>query len=395
MTFLDEALKIKDETIAWRRDFHRHPELGLEERRTAAIVAENLEKFGLEVTTGIAQTGVVGMLRGRSDGPLLLLRFDMDALPIQEETGVDYASEVPGKMHACGHDSHVAVGLSVAKLLSARRNEIHGTIKFVFQPGEEGAGGAEKMIAEGLLEDPRPNYSVGMHVWNDKPVGWYALTPGPMMAGAEIFTVKILGKGGHAASPHQSVDPVVAVAQIITALQTITSRNVPPLESAVLSVCKVDAGTAFNIIPQEVTFLGTIRTFKPDIAANVKDRFNHIVEDIAYAMGCEAEIEMLRVTYPVSNDPDLTDLLSQVVMEFDPNAKIDTTHQTMGSEDFSFMMHDIPGCFMMVGSANPEKGLDYFHHHPKFNIDEDCLPYAVAVLSKGAIEILRKNPKSA
>lgn len=394
MTFLEEALEIKDQTITWRRYFHRHPELGLEETRTAAIVAENLENLGLEVTTGIAKTGVVGLLRGAADSPVLLLRFDMDALPMDEDTGVNYASEVPGKMHACGHDSHVAVGLSVAKLLSARRDEIPGTIKFVFQPGEEGAGGAELMLADGVLENPKPDYSLAMHVWNDKPVGWYALTPGPMMAGAEIFTVKITGKGGHAASPHQSVDPVVAVAQIITTLQTITSRNVPPLESAVVSVCKVDAGTAFNIIPQEVTFLGTIRTFKPEIAAKVKDRFTHIVEDIAHAMGCEAQIEMLRVTYPVSNDPALAELLSKVVREFDPDAKIDQTHQTMGSEDFSFMMHDIPGCFMMVGSANPEKGLDYGHHHPKFNIDESCLPYAVAVLSKGVIEILRQQPKS-
>lgn len=393
-TFLQEALEIKDETTAIRRDIHRHPELGLEETRTSAIVAEQLKGFGLEVTTGIAETGVVGLLRGKADSPVLLLRFDMDALPITEDTGVEYASENPGKMHACGHDSHVAVGLSAAKLLAARREEIPGTIKFVFQPAEEGGGGAERMVEAGVLEDPKPDYSMGMHVWNDKPVGWYALKPGPIMAGAEIFTVKITGKGGHGASPHQTIDPVVTVAQIITALQTITSRNVAPLESAVVSVCKVEAGTAFNIIPQEVSFYGTIRTFKTSVYEEVKERFITIVENISTAMGCEAQVEIQRVTYPVSNDPDLAALMKAVIEEVDTHAVVDKTHQTMGAEDFSFMMRDIPGCFVMVGSANPEKGLDYPHHHPKFNIDETCLPYAVALIAKGAIEILEKNPKS-
>jgi len=393
-TFLQEALAIKDETTAVRRDIHRHPELGFEETRTSAIVAEQLEAFGLEVTTGVAETGVVGLLRGTADSPVLLLRFDMDALPIMEDTGVEYASENPGKMHACGHDSHVAVGLSAAKLLAARRDEIPGTIKFVFQPAEEGGGGAMRMVEAGVLEDPKPDYSMGMHVWNDKPVGWYALKPGPVMAGAEIFTVKITGKGGHGASPHQTVDPVVTVAQIITALQTITSRNVAPLESAVVSVCKVDAGTAFNIIPQEVSFYGTIRTFKTSVYEEVKERFTSIVENISTAMGCEAQIEIQRVTYPVSNDPDLAALMKTVIEDLDTHAVVDKTHQTMGAEDFSFMMRDIPGCFVMIGSANPEKNLDYPHHHPKFNIDESCLPYAVALIAKGAIEILEKNPKS-
>ena len=393
-TFLQEAMAIKDETTAVRRDIHRHPELGFEETRTSAIVAEQLEALGLEVTTGVAETGVVGLLRGAADSPVLLLRFDMDALPITEDTGVDYASEIPGKMHACGHDSHVAVGLSAAKLLAARRDEIPGTIKFVFQPAEEGGGGAMRMVEAGVLEDPKPDYSMGMHVWNDKPVGWYALKPGPVMAGAEIFTVKITGKGGHGASPHQTVDPVVTVAQIITALQTITSRNVAPLDSAVVSVCKLDAGTAFNIIPQEVTFYGTIRTFKTSVYEEVKERFITIVENISTAMGCEAQVEIQRVTYPVSNDPDLAALMKGVIEEVDTHAVVDKTHQTMGAEDFSFMMRDIPGCFVMVGSANPDKGLDYAHHHPKFNIDETCLPYAVALIAKGAIEILEKNPKS-
>jgi amidohydrolase len=395
MTFLDEAMGIKDETITLRRDFHKHPELGFEEVRTSKIVADTLESLGLSVTRGVAKTGVVGILEGVRKSPVLLLRFDMDALPIVEGTGVDYASQNPGVMHACGHDSHVAIGLSVAKLLSEKRDSLQGTLKFVFQPAEEGGGGAEKMVEGGVLEDPKPDYSMGVHVWNDMPVGWYGLTDGPAMAGAEIFDVKITGKGAHAASPHQGIDPVVAAAQIITALQTITSRNVAPLESAVVSVCQVQSGTAFNIIPQEAVLSGTIRTFKQAVFSRVKERFESIVNDIAHAFECEAEINIQRITYPVINDEDLVRLMTNVVNDVDKEGRVDHNLQTMGSEDFSFMMHDIPGCFLMVGSANPEKGLNYGHHHPKFNIDETCLPYAVGILAQGAVEILEKNPKSA
>lgn len=390
---IKEAFEINQETIETRRDFHRHPELGLEETRTAGIVAERLINLGLDVEKGIGKTGVVGILKGKAESPVLLLRFDMDALPIQEDTGVNYASENPGKMHACGHDCHTSIGLSVAKLLASRREKLNGTIKFVFQPGEEGAGGAELMVADGVLEDPKPDYSMAMHVWNDKPVGWYGLTPGPIMAGAHIFTVKITGKGGHGASPHQTADPIVAAAQIITALQTITSRNIHPLESAVVSVCNMSSGTAFNIIPQEAIVKGTIRTFKPDVLETVLQRFDDIVNNLSQAMGCEVQIHVERVTLPVSNDPALVLLMSSVVEEVDQNAQVDSKLQTMGSEDFSFLVQDIPGCFIMVGSANPEKGLDFSHHHPKFNIDESCLPYSVALIAQGAIEILEKQPK--
>ncbi len=273
MSFIEKAFEIKEKTIEVRRRIHRYPELGFEEYRTSALVIEKLKSLGLDVETGIAGTGVVGLLKGKSESPVLLLRFDMDALPIQEETGAPYASEILGKMHACGHDCHVAVGLSVAELLSAQREFLPGKIKFVFQPAEEGGGGAEKMVAAGVLENPKPDFSMGMHVWNDKPVGWYGVTDGPVMAGAQIFEVKLTGKGGHGASRHLSVDPIVAAAQIITALQTIPSRNVPPLESAVVSVCKIEAGTAFNIIPKEAVFCGTIRSFKPEVYEIVERRF--------------------------------------------------------------------------------------------------------------------------
>jgi amidohydrolase len=262
----------------------------------------------------------------------------------------------------------------------------------VFQPGEEGAGGAELMVADGVLVDPKPDYSMAMHVWNYKPLGWYGLTSGPIMAGAHIFNVKITGKGGHGALPHQTADPIVAAAQIITALQTITSRNIDPLESAVVSIGNISSGTAFNIIPQEANIKGTIRTFKLDVLNTVLQRFDDIVNNLSKAMDCEAQIQVERVTFPVVNDPALIKLMTSVVDDVDPNAEVDPSHQTMGSEDFSFMMQDIPGCFIMVGSANPEKGLDHMHHHPKFNIDETCLPYSVGLIAQGAIEILENQP---
>jgi amidohydrolase len=392
MTFLDDALQMNDETIAVRRDLHRHPELGLHEFRTAGIVAEQLRNLGLDVTTGIGETGVVGLLRGQSDSPVLLMRFDMDALPIQEDTGLEFASEVPGIMHACGHDGHMAVGLSVAKLLAAHQAELPGTIKFVFQPAEEGAGGAQKMVADGVLENPKPDYAVAMHVWNQKPLGWYGLKSGPIMAGAEIFTIKITGKGGHGASPHNTVDPIVATAQIIIALQTVVSRNINPLESAVVTVGSVEAGTAFNIIPQSATIKGTIRTFTPEVLDRVKNRLTSIVRNTAEAMGCKAEIDIEKVTFPVTNDPGVTHAMDIAVETIEPDAEIDMSFLTMGSEDFSFMMQGVPGCFMMVGSANPEHGLTYDHHHPKFNFDEACLPYAVAILCQAAFELLNRKP---
>ena len=394
MTFLDEARRIKAYTVERRRDFHKHPELGFEETRTAGIVAETLEELGLEVTTGVGGTGVVGLLRGKADSQVLLLRFDMDALPIQEENEVDYASEAPGKMHACGHDSHVAVGLSVAKLLAPVRDSLNGTVKFVFQPAEEGGGGAMRMVEAGVLKDPVPDYAMGMHVWNDKPVGWYGLTRGPAMAGAEIFTIKLTGKGGHGAAPHQTVDSVVASAQIITAAQTIVSRNVSPLESAVISICQVEAGTAFNIIPQEAVLKGTIRAFKPEVFEIVNNRLKALAHGIAEAMGCVAEIGRERVTLPVTNDSGLVDLMTEVVRAFDPEAKIGHDLRTMGSEDFSFMMDEIPGCFIFVGSSNADKGLNFAHHHPRFDIDEACLLFAVAILAQGAAEILKEQPES-
>ncbi len=392
MTILDKAFDLREETIARRRDFHQNPELAFNEVRTAQIVAQELRDLGLEVTTGVAKTGVIGLLHGAAETPVLGLRFDMDALPIQEETGAPYASVVPGKMHACGHDCHTAVGLSVAKLLAAQKDELQGTIKFIFQPAEEMDGGAARMIAEGVLENPSLDYIMGFHVWNELPIGSYGLVPGPLMAASEIFNVKISGKGGHGAQPHATRDPILAAAHVITALQSIVSRNVDPLDTAVVSVCQVEAGTANNIIPQEALLTGTLRAFKPEVMAIVKERFRTIITEIANTMGCQTEIELITVTEPVINDEALVALMTEITLEIHPDATIVTNMQTMGGEDFSLMMKKAPGCFMMVGSANPERGLNYGHHHPKFDVDESCLPYAVAIMAQGAMRVLERHP---
>ncbi len=390
MDFLAKAKELNDFTVSMRRDFHRHPELGFEEIRTAGIVADTLRELGLEVTTGVGKTGVVGLLEGAKKSPVILLRFDMDALPIQEENDIDFISTVPGKMHACGHDNHIAVGLTVAKILAGMREPLQGTVKFVFQPAEEGDGGAELMVKEGVLTNPKPDAALAMHVWNEKPVGWYGLKSGPLMSGAHTFYVRVTGKGGHGAIPHLSIDPIVAASQMVTALQTIVSRNVNPLDSAVVTIGALHSGTVFNVIPQDAVFEGTIRTFKASVFDLVEKRFREIVEGIAQSMGCETEIKIVRATHPVDNDPMLADLMARVVHDIQPGADVDQGYQTMGSEDFSYLTQDIPGCYMLVGSSNAEKGLDFGHHHPQFNVDEDCLPYAVAVMAQGAVEMLKK-----
>src|SRR5687767_924604 len=250
--------------IERRRDFHRHPELSFQETRTAGIVASELNQLGFEVQTGVGKTGVIGMLEGDHDGPTLLVRADMDALPILEANEAEYVSGNAGVMHACGHDGHTTIGLAVARMLSARRSEMHGRIKFVFQPAEEIGKGAAAMIADGALDNPRPDCSIGLHLWNDLPLGTVGVTSGPCMAAADTFLCRITGKGGHGASPHQTRDPIAAAAQIISALQTIVSRNVAPLDTAVVSVGKLVAGDAFNVIASDAVLEGTVRTYRKE-----------------------------------------------------------------------------------------------------------------------------------
>ncbi|MCC6804701.1 MAG: amidohydrolase [Anaerolineae bacterium] len=379
--FKAEAEAMRDELIARRRDFHQHPELAFEEVRTAGIVARELTELGLEVQPGVGKTGVIGLLEGAHDGPTVLVRADMDALPIHEENRVEYASTVPGKMHACGHDAHTAIALGVAKLLSARRDQLAGRVKFVFQPAEEIGSGAKAMVDDGALNDPRPDVSVGLHVWNDMPTGELGVADGPIMAGASIFTIKITGKGSHAAAPHTGIDPVVCAAQIVTAFQSIVSRNIDPLDTVVLSVTTIHAGEAYNVIPQTAELRGTVRYYKAAAFELVSERMREIVEHVAAAMRCTAEFNMSGMTTPVANDPEVGARLRGLFAPIVGEQAFHTDERTMGSEDVGLFMGDIPGMYFFLGAKDETREAYYGHHHPRFSIDENALPLGVALLS--------------
>jgi amidohydrolase len=395
--FLSQARELFPYTQSLRRDFHMHPELGFREIRTGGIVAKELEALGLEVTKGVGRTGVVGLLEGGKPGPTLLLRFDMDALPIVEETGAEYASQNSGVMHACGHDGHTAIGLTVAKILHAHRDQLAGTIKFCFQPSEEGhngeaAGGAEMMIRDGVLDSPKVDMTLSMHLWNEKPLGWVHVAKGPVMAGAEQFKIKLIGKGGHGAAPNATIDPIIAAVQVVSAAQSIVARNVGPLETAVVSFTMLHSGTSFNVIPQEATLEGTIRTFDLGVRLKVLERFEEIVRGVASAMGCQVEVTVKRLTPALVNADEVAGRVQQTARRVLPDADYeDSPYLTMGAEDMAFMQEKAPGCYFFVGSADRARGLDYGHHHPKFDFDEDALISGAALMAAAAADILSQQ----
>ncbi|MFP4346169.1 MAG: M20 family metallopeptidase [Anaerolineales bacterium] len=379
----EEAQALYDRLVAWRRDFHRHPELGLEEHRSAEVIAGILHELGYEVQTGIAETGVVGLLEN-GDGPVIMVRADMDALPVVEENDVPYASEEPGLMHACGHDAHMAIGLGVARLMSETRDRWQGTLKMVFQPGEEGRNGAEIMVKEGVLEEPRPDRVLALHVWNVYPVGAVSAAPGPVMAAAEAWEADIQGKGGHAAIPEDAVDPVVAASLTVSALQTIVSRNVATMDAAVVTVGALQAGDTFNVIPDRANLKGTVRTFKPEVREKVLERLHEIVEGTAAMMGAEATLKFHPVSPAVVNDAETAAVVQEAARTVLGDALQQEEVRTMGSEDAAFFLNEVPGCYFFVGSA-PE-GENRPHHNPHFDIDEEVLPVGVAIM----VEALRR-----
>lgn len=382
--FHDEIVQRKEDLIARRRDLHRHPELAFQETRTAGIVASTLTNLGWEVQTGIGQTGVVGLLEGDEDGPTLLIRADMDALPVHEENETDYISENAGVMHACGHDGHTSISLAVAEVLSKYRSQMKGRVKYVFQPAEEIGAGANAMIEDGVLKNPRPDFTIGLHLWNETPVGQVAVTPGPSMAASDIWECTITGYGGHGAIPQETRDPIVAAAQIITAVQTIVSRNVDPLDTAVVTVGAVHGGSAFNIIPPTVNMKGTIRIYRKDTQEAVRERLKAICEGIAASMQCSADLKITPMTPAVNNDHEIAGRISQIAARHVGEANVLNDVRTMGSEDVSCLMDDIPGCYFFVGSANAGRGLDYPHHNPRFDFDEEALVIAATILAEAA-----------
>jgi amidohydrolase len=389
--FYQEAKDLFEYMQVLRRDFHRHPELGFKEVRTAGVVARELSQMGLEVSTGIAETGVVALLEGKKPGSVVLLRFDMDALPVHEETGVEYASMAPGIMHACGHDGHIAVGMAVARILNEVREDLSGTVKFVFQPAEEGLGGAARMIEEGVLSNPEPAHTLALHLWNEMPVGYAAFVPGPLLAGAGLFTIKLAGRGGHGANPQQTIDPIVAASQLVTAAQTIVSRNISPMQSAVLSVTYIKAGETFNVIPPTAELRGTLRYFEPEVKQKLYDRLGEMVNYIADAFNCQSTLDFIDLTPSVVNDPEVTQRLAKMAKKVIPSLEINTTFRSMVSEDMALMIDKVPGCYFMVGSSNLAKGLNFGHHHPRFNFDEAALVNAAALMASAAVELLENE----
>jgi hippurate hydrolase len=380
MPIINRVADFADEIASWRRDFHAHPELLFDVHRTAGIVADKLKQFGCdEVVTGIGRTGVVGVIRGRGaeSGRVIGLRADMDALPIEEATDVAHRSTVPGKMHACGHDGHTAMLLGAAKYLSETRN-FDGTAVMIFQPAEEGGGGGAEMVRDGVMDRFGVQEVYGMHNMPGIPVGAFAIRPGPMMAAADRFVLTIEGKGGHAARPHDCIDTVVVASHVITALQTIPSRNVDPLHSAVVSVCTVRAGEAFNVIPQTATLLGTVRTLTDEVRDLCETRIRAIAEHVCAAFGATATIEYSR-GYPVTfNDPDRTAFMTRVAQEVAGEAAVDTTiPPLMGSEDFSFMLEERPGAYIFVGNGDTA-GV----HHPAYDFNDEAAPYGASLWAK-------------
>jgi len=380
--WVGEAERIRADLVERRRELHRFPELAFQEVRTAGVVARTLTDLGMEVTTGVGKTGVVAVLEGAHDGPTVLLRCDMDGLPVTEATHLPFASETPGRMHACGHDGHMAISLGAARLLTEHRDALHGRVKFLFQPAEEIARGAQAMLDEGALENPTPEAAFGLHLWSELPVGTVSVTEGAMMAGADSFKIVVQGSGGHAALPDQTRDPLLAGAQIVTALQSIVSRNVSGLDTAVVSVTMFHAGEAQNVIPSEVTLQGTFRTFQPETHALVLRRLGEIATGIATALGCTAGVESYQVAPPLLNNAATNERLREVFSElrFAKPLKLIDNYRTMAAEDMAVILNQVPGTYLFVGAGNVEKGITYPHHHPQFDIDEDALPTGVALL---------------
>jgi amidohydrolase len=368
---------LQPQLVALRRQLHQYPELGFKEQLTAKTIASKLTEWDITHQTGIAQTGIVALIHGRKTSvklKTLAIRADMDALPIQELNDVPYKSRHDGIMHACGHDGHTAIALTTAYYLSQHQNDFAGTVKIIFQPAEEGPGGAKPMIEAGVLKNPNVDAIIGLHLWNNLPLGTIGVRSGALMAAVERFTLTIQGKGGHGAMPHQTVDALVLGAQIVGALQTIVSRNVNPIDSAVVTVGQFNAGTAKNVIADTASLAGTVRYFNPELAGFFRKRIDAIVSGICTSHGATYKLDYIKFYPPVVNDENITELVRSVASDLvETPMGIVPECQTMGGEDMAFFLQQIPGCYFFVGSANRDLSLAYPHHHPRFDFDETAL----------------------
>jgi amidohydrolase len=384
---LKKAEGLKQKIVELRRDFHQHPELGLQEFDTAKKVERILKGLGIQTKMLVNGTGVYGYLKGSKPGKTIALRADMDALPVQEETEAPYKSLKDGVMHACGHDAHTAMLLGAAMILSERKGELKGNVVFIFQPAEETGGGAKAMMNERVLEGVDAIFAV--HLYSSLPFGILGYNPGSLLAAGDFFDVKITGKGGHGGLPHLAVDPIVIAANVISALQTLVGREIDPLESAVVSVCKMNAGDAYNVIPEIATLGGTIRSHKPELQEYLPRRVKEILEGVTSAMRADYEFNLMSRFPATINDKAMTDFIVSVAKEILGQDKLQLMKPLMGSEDFSFYLQKIPGTYIFLGVENKEKGIIYPHHHPKFDIDEDILPTGTALHGAVALEYLK------
>ncbi|MBW4679461.1 MAG: amidohydrolase [Microcoleus vaginatus WJT46-NPBG5] len=372
--------ELQPQLVEWRRRLHQQPELAFKEKLTAEFVSQKLREWGIDHETGIAHTGIVATIDSGKPGQVLAIRADMDALPVQEENEVPYKSQHDGMMHACGHDGHTAIALGTAYYLSQHRQDFAGAVKIIFQPAEEGPGGAKPMIEAGVLKNPDADAIIGLHLWNNLPLGTVGVRTGALMAATECFYCTIQGKGGHGAMPHQTIDSILVASQVVNALQTIVARNVNPLESAVVTVGKFQAGTALNVIADSAQLSGTVRYFNPALGEHLPQRLEQIIAGVCNSHGATYELKYVRLYPPVINDAAIAELVRFVAASVvETPAGIVPECQTMGGEDMSFFLQELPGCYFFLGSANLSKNLAYPHHHPRFDFDETALGMGVEI----------------
>lgn len=392
--FLKEAREIEPEIIEVRREIHQKPELAYREKATAKLVAGKLKSLGLEVKTGIGGTGVMAVLRGPKTGKVVALRADMDALPIEELADVDFKSGVKGVMHACGHDTHVAMLLGAAKLLADRKDELPGTVKLLFQPAEEqgGMGGAKPMIQAGVMKNPEVNYVFGLHIEDDINSGVLAFRAGPIMASPDTFEIRVIGRGGHGAYPHETADPVYVAAQVIIALQGVSGRMIDPVQPFVITIGSIHSGTKENVIPDQAILKGTLRTLDEVTRKRAKAKIGEVVKGVSKAFGAKAEVEFEKDAYPVTvNDKEVTERAMRILGMIS-GAKVRVREPVMGGEDFSRFLQQAPGTFYFLGTHNPAKGCIHPNHSPRFRVDEDVLKLGAASLATLAMEFT--NPSA-